>query len=511
MQRRQGQNRLHARRRKTPVRARFTAQNYRRVRSIAPLQSIIVKTCSTKANWRKIFRKRRNRVRAAAGDGAILWLGHALQPRNYTNNTFPFRQNSNFLYYAGLAEPNLAIISYPEPDADILFARQDDIDDIVWSGPGATLQEMAHSAGIGRVEDIEKLKEAINEIHAQKRPIHYLPPYQYSSALRIARLLRIRVENVGRNASAALMEQVVDQRCVKSTEEISEIEDALAITARMHRAAMAAAKPGLRESDIAGMMQGIALSSGRGQAFEPIVTINGEVLHNNSRDNILEPGRLLLNDSGAESPMYYASDITRTYPVNGKFTPRQAEIYQIVLDTQLAAIGMIKPKISYMDVHLGACRVLVEGLINAGLMKGNPADAVDAGAHSLFMPHSIGHLMGLDVHDMEDLGNFLGCKKNIAKWSGPFGLNYLNLDRPLKAGFVLTVEPGIYFIPALIERWRSEKKCQEFINYDKLGAWLSFGGIRIEDNILVTSKGSRLLNPSIPKTIEEVEAACARP
>ena len=469
-----------------------------------------MKTCSSKTNWRKIFRSRRNLVRTVAGDGAILWLGHSLQPRNYTNNAFPFRQNSHFLYYTGLAEPDLAMISFPEPNADILFARPDDIDDIVWSGPRASLQEMARGAGIGRVEDIEKLKEAIKEIHAQKRLIHYLPPYQHSLALRIARLLKTRVESVGRNASTALMEQVVDQRCVKSTEEIVEIEDALEITARMHCAAMAVAEPGLLESDIAGMMQGIAFSSGRGQAFEPIVTIHGEVLHNNSRDNVLEPGRLLLNDSGAESPMYYASDITRTYPVDGKFTPRQAEIYQIVLNTQLAAIGMIKPKVSYMDMHLGACRVLVEGLKNAGIMKGNPRDAVDVGAHSLFMPHSIGHLLGLDVHDMEDLGNFLGYKKKIAKWSGPFGLNYLNLDRPLKAGFVLTVEPGVYFIPALIERWRGEKKCQEFINYDKLSAWLSFGGIRIEDDVLVTSKGARILGPPIPKTIEEVEAACAR-
>ena len=500
MQRRQGQNRLRARRRKTSVEARF----------IASLENAIVKTCSTKANWRTIFRSRRNLVRSAVGDGAILWLGHSPQPRNYTNNVFPFRQNSHFLYYTGIAEPDLAMISFPEPDADILFAQSDDIDDIVWSGPGISPREMAHSAGIGRVEDMAKLKDAINEIHEQKRPIHYLPPYQYSSALRLARLLKIRVESVGRNASSALMEQVAVNRCVKSTEEIAEIEDALAITARMHRAAMAATQPGLRESDIAGMIQGIALSSGRGQAFEPIVTIHGETLHNKSRDNVLEPGRLLLNDSGAESPMYYASDITRTYPVDGKFTPRQAEIYQIVLNTQLAAIDMIKPRISYMDAHFGACRVLVEGLKNAGLMKGNPADAVDAGAHSLFMPHSIGHLLGLDVHDMEDLGNFLGCKKKIVNWSGPFGLNYLNLDRPLKAGFVLTVEPGVYFIPALIERWHSEKKCQEFINYDKLGKWKSLGGIRIEDNILVKSKGSRILGPPIPKTIEEVESACVR-
>ncbi|MDR0311301.1 MAG: aminopeptidase P family protein [Acidobacteriota bacterium] len=465
-----------------------------------------MKTGLSGTNWRKIFRKRRNLIRAA-GDGVILWLGHSLQPRNYLNNAYPFRQNSHFLYCTGLAEPDLAMLSFPEPDDDILFARAVGIDDIVWSGPGLPPEEMARGAGIGRVEDIAKLKETIDGIRGRGRRIHYLPPYQYSSALGIARLLRTRVESVGRNASVALMEQVADQRGVKSPEEIAEIEDALSITGQMHRAAMAAARPGLRESYIAGIIQGIALSAGRHQAFDPIVTIHGEVLHNGSRDNVLEPGRLLLNDSGAESPMCYASDITRTYPVNGKFTPRQAEIYRVVLDAQLAAMDMIKPKVSYIDLHFGACRVLAEGLKSAGLMKGNSSDAVDAGAHALFMPHGIGHMLGLDVHDMEDLGSIIGNKKKNAARRGPFGLNYLNLNRPLKTGFVLTVEPGVYFIPALIERWRDEKKFPEFINYDKLGAWLSFGGIRVEDNVVVTSKGARLLGTPIPKTIEEVEAA----
>jgi Xaa-Pro aminopeptidase len=289
-----------------------------------------------------------------------------------------------------------------------------------------------------------------------------------------------------------------------------EIEDALSITRQMHLAAMAATRPGLHERDIAGVIQGVALSAGSQQAFEPIVTIHGEVLHNSSRDKVLEPGHLLLNDSGAESKTRYASDITRTYPVDGKFTPRQAEIYQIVLNTQLAAIEMIKPKLSYVDLHLGACRVLVEGLKNAGLMKGNPADAVEAEAHTVFMPHGIGHMLGLDVHDMEDLGSITGNRKKNAKRRGPFGLNYLNLDRPLKTGFVMTVEPGVYFIPALIERRREEKKFHEFINYDKLGAWLSFGGIRIEDDVVVTPKGARLLGPHIPKTISELEASCRK-
>ena len=463
------------------------------------------KTFLPKADWKRIFRNRRNHIRATAGDGVILLPGHSLQPRNYANNAYPFRQNSHFLYYTGLNEPDLVMLLFQDPNNDILFTRPADINDIVWSGPRLSPEETACGAGIKRVRDIGKLKETIDEIRVQKRPVHYLPPYQYSSALQIARLLQIRVENVGRRASAALMEHVADQRSVKSAEEIVQIEDALAVTDKMHRAAMAATRPGLRESDIAGTIQGIALSAGRAQAFNPIVTVHGEVLHNSSSDNVLESGRLLLNDSGAESPMHYASDITRTYPVDGKFTTRQAEIYQIVLDTQIAAIDMIKSGVSFMDVHLGACRVLVEGLRSIGLMKGNPADAVQAGANALFMPHTIGHLMGLDVHDMEDIGRVLGNKNTVQ--CGPFGMKYLSLNRLLKKGFVLTVEPGVYFIPALIERWRGEKKFPEFINYDKLDAWLSFGGIRIEDDVLVMSKGSRLLGPPIPKTIEEVESA----
>ena len=457
---------------------------------------------------RIIFRSRRNHVRVAANRGAILWLGHSLQPRNYTNNAYPFRQNSHFLYYTGLSAPNLAMISFQDDDDDILFARPTDINDIIWSGTRQSPEEMAHRAGIARVENIAGLEETIDKIRKRQMPIQYLPPYQHSSALRTARLLKMRIESVGRKASNQLMERVADQRSVKSAEEIAEIEDALETTNLMHRTAMAVTHPGLRESDIAGTIQGIALSCGREQAFAPIVTIRGEVLHNDSRDNVLESGCLLLNDSGAESPMYYASDITRTYPVNGKFTPRQAEIYQIVLDVQRTALGLIKPGTSFVDVHFGACRTLAEGLQNVGIMKGNSADAVEAGAHALFMPHSIGHMLGLDVHDMEDIGSIFGKKKNAAARRGPFGLKYINFDRPLRAGFVLTVEPGVYFIPALIEQWRDEKKFPEFINYDKLNAWFSLGGIRVEDDALITQKGARFLGPPIPKTIEEVEAAC---
>ena len=466
-----------------------------------------MRTCSRTADWSKIYRERRNRIRAQAGKDLILWLGHSPQPRNYTDNTYLFRQNSHFLYYAGLSEPDLALLSFPEPNHDILFATPAGIDDIVWTGPKRSHVELARECGIDSVQNTECLEEYLNQARTEGIRIHYLPPYQYSSMFRLAQLLHMPMEDIHRNASSPLMEQVALQRSVKSDVEIAEIEEALGITDQMHRACMAAGRPGRRESELAGMIQGIALSSDRQQAYDPIVTVHGEVLHNHSYDGILSEGQLLLNDSGAESLMYYASDITRTFPVSGKFTAAQADIYQLVLNMQLGSIGMIKPGVSCREIHLGASRILAEGLCALGLMRGNAEDAVEAGAHALFFPHGIGHMLGLDVHDMEDLGDIVGYKKE--KRSNQFGLNFLRLSRPLEPGFILTVEPGIYFIPALIERWQAEGQHQEFLDYEKIQTFLGFGGIRIEDNILVTPTGSRVLGPGIPKTIADVETACS--
>ncbi len=464
-------------------------------------------TASFQPDWPEIYRQRRNRIREDVGGGIILWLGHTLQPRNYTDNAYPFRQNSHFLYYTGLSKPDMAMLSFPEFDYDVLFSRPTSMDDIVWSGPEPSRIELAREAGIETVEDIDRLAEYLAKARSQGTKVHYLPPYQYSSVLRLAQLLNMEIGEVGANASQLLMEQAAKQRSIKSDIEIAEIEDALVVTDRMHRACMAAACPGKSESELAGLIQGIALSAGREQAYPPIVTVRGEVLHNHSYDNILADGNLLLNDSGAESPRYYASDITRTFPVAGRFTARQAEVYQIVLRMQLGTIGMIKPGISYREVHLASCRILAEGMRAMGLMQGNPSDAVDAGAHALFFPHGIGHMLGLDVHDMEDLGDIVGYGKKERR-SGQFGLNFLRLSRALEPGFVLTVEPGIYFIPALIERWQKERLHREFINYDKVNTFVGLGGIRIEDNILVTSTGSHVLGPGIPKTIPEIEEAC---
>jgi Xaa-Pro aminopeptidase len=467
-----------------------------------------VKTGSILANWPQIYRQRRNAIRGQAGGGAILWLGHVLQPRNYAANAYPFRQNSHFLYYTGLAEPDLAMLSFPESDDDILFSKPADIDDIVWTGLKPSPMELARGAGIDRVEDTERLEEYLAKARAQNMAIHYLPPYQYSTLFRLAQLLKVAIDEVVPNASQLLMEMVAGQRSVKSEVEIAEIEEALSITDRMHRACMAAARPGMRESELAGLIQGIALSSDRQQAYDPIVTVRGEVLHNHSYDGILAEGQLLLNDSGVESVRYYASDITRTFPVSGRFTPIQAEVYQLVLRMQLGTIDMIKPGISYREIHLSACRILAEGMHSMGWIRGNPADAVDAGAHALLFPHGIGHMLGLDVHDMEDLGDIVGHKKE--KRSGQFGLNFLRLSLPLEPGFIITVEPGIYFIPALIDRWQQEGRHKEFLDYDKINAFRGFGGIRTEDDILVTSTGARVLGPGIPKTISEIESACRK-
>jgi Xaa-Pro aminopeptidase len=464
-------------------------------------------TTSFQPDWPEIYRQRRNKIRAEVGDGIILWLGHIQQPRNYADNCYPFRQNSHFLYYTGLSKPDMAVLSLPEHDYDVLFYKPTSMDDIVWSGPEPSRIELARSAGIETVEDLDHLEEYLAKARSQGKKIHYLPPYQHSALFRLAQLLNVETGEVIANTSQPLMELVAKQRSIKSDVEIAEIEDALTISDRMHRACMAAAHPGMRESELAGIIQGIALSADRQQAYPPIVTVSGEVLHNHSYDGILANGHLLLNDSGAESPGCYASDITRTFPVSGHFTVEQAEVYQLVLRMQLGTIGMIKPGLSYREVHLAACRILAEGMRAMGLMKGNPSDAVDAGAHALFFPHGIGHMMGLDVHDMEDLGDIVGYVKK-EKRSGQFGLNFLRLSRPLEPGFVLTAEPGIYFIPALIERWQNERQHGEFINYDKVNQFIGFGGIRIEDNVLVTPAGTHVLGPGIPKTIPEIEEAC---
>ncbi len=460
-------------------------------------------------DWSETYRARRNTIREAAAGGVILWLGHVPQPRNYAAETYPFRQNSHFLYYTGISEPDLAVLTYPEKDRDILFSRPVTMDEIVWSGPGRTRAEVAREAGIETVEDLDTLGSHLARARNEGLKIHYLPPYQASTVLRLGELLGTQPDAVRAGVSKDLVGAVVRQRLIKEEAEIAEIEDALRVTDRMHRAAMAAARPERYEYEIAGEMQSVALAAGREQAFTPIVTIHGEVLHNHSYDHVLADGQMLLNDSGVESRRFYASDITRTFPVSGRFTAVQAEVYETVLRAQLAAIKMIEPGIPYVDVHTHASRIIADGMHQMGLMKSSTEDAVSAGAHALFFPHGLGHMLGLDVHDMEDLGDIVGYP-NGQERSKQFGRNFLRLVRCLEPGHVLTVEPGIYFIPALIDKWEGERRHTDFICYDKLKSFRHFGGIRIEDNVAVTASGVRVLGSGIPKSVKEVEAAALR-
>ena len=324
----------------------------------------------------------------------------------------------------------------------------------------------------------------------------------------MSRLFGVDPREVAAQTSIELVRAVVAQRSIKAEDEIAEIEDALGVTALMYRATMRAAGPGLIEAQVAAAHQVEAIASGRQQAFSPIVTVRGEVLHNTSQANTLEDGQLLLVDSGAESPGFYASDITRTMPVSGRFSQQQREVYEVVLAANMAAIGAAGPGTSNRDLHLLAARTIASGLKDIGLMQGDVDAAVEAGAHALFFVHGLGHMMGLDVHDMEDLGDAVGYEVGEER-STQFGLAYLRLARKLEPGFVFTIEPGIYFIPALIDRWREDGMHRDFINYDRLEAYRSFGGIRIEDDVLITDSGSRVLGPPIPKTVDEVEAAMA--
>lgn len=454
-----------------------------------------------------IYVERRNILKNKFDSGVLLFLGNEETPANYTSNTYAFRQDSTFLYYFGIDRPGFVAIIDIDNNLETIFANDFSIDDIVWMGPQPKVSELAEKVGIIMTATADNLAEQINVAIRKGRKIHFLPQYRTENILKLALLSGLKSSNVSNYASEKLIKAVANQRSVKSEEEIKEIEDAVDIATKMHVAAMKMIKPGIYEKKIAGMIEGIALSLGYGLSFRPIVSIHGETLHNHYYDNLTEDGQLLVNDSGAESKLHYASDITRTMPVGGKFTQKQKEIYSIVLKAEMNAIEAVKPGMNFRDIHLQAAFNIVSGLNEIGLMHGNPEDAVNYGAHTLFFPHGLGHMLGLDVHDMEGLGeDYVGYDESVQR-SDEFGLKYLRLAKTLQPGYVFTIEPGIYFIPELIDMWKEENKFGEFINYDMVLDYKDFGGIRIEDDILVTEDGYRVLgsNP-IPKSVEEVEA-----
>jgi len=456
----------------------------------------------------KIYTARREKLIREVPEGMILFPGNNEMPMNYKGNTFRFRQDSSFLYFNGLDLPGLTVVIDSDAHKIILFADDFELDDIIWMGPQTPLLEQASAVGIEEVQPLGNLAEYIRQGVGKNRPLHYLPPYHESLTTKLSDYTGWPREKVQSSASEILTKAVIKQRSIKGSEEIEEMEKAVDIAREMHIAVMQMAKAGNSEKEIAGRIEGIALSRGAGVSFSLILSIHGEILHNNFHGNTLSEGDLLINDSGAESDLHYASDITRTVPVGGRFTQKQKDIYQIVFRAQMAAIEAIAPGRKNIDIHLQSARILAAGLKDLGLMKGDVEEAVRTGAHALFFPHGLGHMLGLDVHDMEGLGeNFVGYTREI-KRSDQFGLAYLRLARTLQTGYVLTVEPGIYFIPALIDKWKQEKKCEPFINYERVQDYGGFGGIRIEDDVLVTDKGARILGKPIPKTVAEIEAVC---
>ncbi|HEX2977026.1 MAG TPA: aminopeptidase P family protein [Bacteroidales bacterium] len=456
----------------------------------------------------EVYSARRSALREKIKSGIAVFTGNTEAPMNYPGNTYHFRQDSDFLYFFGLDIPGLTGVCDFDSGRDMLFGNDFDMDDIIWMGPQPTVKELASRAGINETHKLGDLENVIHEAVSKNRKVHFLPPYRGETKMTLGRLLKENPCQMKTHASVELIKAVVALRSIKEDVEVQEIKKAVDIAYSMHVTAMKMCREGVTEQEIFGAIEGIALTNGAGTSFPTILSINGQTLHNHFHGNVLRNGKMMVTDSGAETNMHYASDITRTTPVGGKFSKQQKEVYEIVLKANLNAIDATRPGATNRDTHFLACKVIASGLIELGLMKGNADDVVEAGAHALFMPHGIGHMMGLDVHDMEALGeNFVGYNDEV-KRSEQFGTAFLRFALPYKPGHVFTIEPGIYFIPELIQQWKAEGKYRDFINYDKLNGYMEIGGIRIEDDVLITPKGHQVLGKPIPKTVEEVEAIC---
>ncbi len=457
----------------------------------------------------EIYTARRNALRKLIPSGIILFPGNSEAAYNYPANTYSFRQDSNFSYFFGLENPDFAGIIDVDNDIDYIFGNDFEIDDIIWMGPQPKAVDLAAKVGVKNTAALSELTVFINNCIRNKRVIHFAPAYRAETTLQICGLLGINPLRISDYTSMPLIHAIISLRSIKSDLEVAEIEKAVDIAWLMFTTGMRMAYPGRKEQEIVGAMEGISVAHGKPVSFPIILSTNGQILHNHHHENILHEGRMLVMDAGTETALNYASDITRTVPVGGKFSQKQREIYEIVLNANLNGIAATKPGTFYRDCHMVAAETIASGLKDLGLMKGDVKQAVAAGAHALFFPHGLGHMLGMDVHDMEGLGQIHVGYDNEIQPSKQFGTAYLRLGRRLQPGFVLTNEPGIYFIPELIDMWRAEKKYTEFLNYDKIEEYRDFGGIRIEDDILVTADGHRVLGKPIPKTVAEIEATMA--
>ncbi|MBP1645287.1 MAG: Xaa-Pro aminopeptidase [Bacteroidetes bacterium] len=449
---------------------------------------------------------RRKQLAKDIKDGLILILGNSDSPFNYLANTYTFRQDSSFRYFFEYNLQDLAGVIDANSGEDYLFGDDVEIDDIIWTGPVASVKDRADKIGVKNSGSRKDLSNLLEQAILQERKIHFLPPYRAENRNLLSSLLHIKKDHVEKFASLELRKAIVKQRSIKSLEEIAEIEKAIETAYKMHTTMMRMAKNlNTYEYEIAGIMEGIALSGGGPVSFPIILTTHGEILHGHDHSLKLKKGRMLVSDAGCETPSGYCSDITRTVPCGGKFDERQKAVYEAVLNANLIAQKSIKPGIEYKKVHLKAVKELGEGLKAIGLMKGDIEEAVKEGAMGLFMPHGLGHMMGMDVHDMENFDETIVGYDEKTSRSNQFGLRSLRFGRKLEPGHVITNEPGCYFIPALIDKFKAEKKFLSFVNYKELESYKDFGGIRIEDDILVTEKSSRVLGTPIPKTVKEIE------
>lgn len=457
------------------------------------------------------YAARRRTLRTKIGGGLILLPGNMQSPNNYPNNVYYYRQDSTFLYYFGLNIPSLAGVIDADTGEEMLFGNDFTVEDIIWMGPQPTLRELGAEVGVATTYPIAELEKHLRKALAQGRRIHYLPPYRGETKLQLSELLGIAPAMLHTCKSVDLMFAVAEMRETKSAEEIEELERAFRIGYEMHTLAMKMCRPGIVEREIAGAIEGISKSYGAGVSFPSIVSQHGETLHNVCADGVLEAGRLLLCDAGGETVNNYCSDHTRTYPVSGKFTQKQREIYEIVLAAHDHVAEIVRPEMMYADVHRAAYLKLAEGLKAAGLIRGAAEDAVAAGALTLFMPHGLGHGIGMDVHDCEAFGERSFDFSSIAEWAAASGTCIYRAAWRLRPGTVMSDEPGIYFIPALIDKCRAEGLYRGIVDYEALDAYRDFGGIRIEDDLLVTQTGCRMIgDEKIPVTVDELEAVVGR-
>ena len=451
------------------------------------------------------YTRRRNQLASRMTSGMLLFPGNGESPMNYAANPYPFRQDSTFLYYFGLSQPGLAAVMDVDHNQVTIFGEDPTIDEIVWMGDMPSVAQRAESTGVHDTRPLADMTEVVAAARDAGRRVHFLPPYRADTTNLLSGLLDIHISEVKLHASTEFIEAVVAQRSCKDVDEIAELERAVATSVRMHETAIRMARPGMKESDIAAEVERIAVAAGGRVAYPVIATVNGQILHNYHHGNTLSEGDVFLMDAGAETSMGYAGDLTSTFPVSRRFHTRQRTIYEIVQEAYAEACSMLRPGVHNRQVHLAASRTIFEGMKGLGIMRGDTEEAVAAGAHALVFPHGIGHMIGLDVHDMENLGEELVGYAGEPR-STQFGLKSLRLARKLEAGFTITVEPGIYFIPQLMDRWRAGSHLAQFINYDELDLWRDFGGVRLEEDFLITADGARRLGPLKPNSLEEIEA-----